>query len=132
MAFTYCTSCGYKNQHGVNAPRFCGGCGEVLGGPKPSKAKVAKRKVASELRSKSSTKVRADIEEESSEIDFVPDVSNFKYSISEGDMGGGKMNLKDLAGEITEDQLEEVKSSERASEASGKRLDNGKTRKRKK
>lgn len=130
MAFTYCPSCGYKNQHGVNAPKFCGGCGKALGGPSVNKAKAPERRTASTLRSKKRPNVREDIEEESSEIDYVPDVSNFKYNVSKGDVGGEKMNFKDLAGEINEDELAKIKSDERGIRKEN--LNNGKTRKRKK
>ena len=30
MAFSYCPHCGFKNMYSLQAPKFCGGCGESL------------------------------------------------------------------------------------------------------
>lgn len=30
MAFSYCPHCGFKNMYSLQAPKFCGGCGEGL------------------------------------------------------------------------------------------------------
>jgi len=140
MAFTYCTSCGYKNHHGVKLPKFCGGCGKPMNGSEVNKVEAPKIRTASDLRAKNRPRVRADMEEEGSEIDFVPDVSNFKYNISDGGLGGRKMNLKDLTGEISEGDLDAVQAQERGSPAKRKRgrpkgsknLTNGERRNRKK
>ena len=46
MAFSYCPHCGFKNMCSIQAPKFCGGCGEslnVLSAAKQKKSKPAAR-----------------------------------------------------------------------------------------
>ena len=115
MAFTYCPSCGYKNLYGVNPTKFCGGCGEALHGdvaaakPKPNLSRTTVE--AKRFPTRQSTE-----DEEGTDIYQVPNINQLKYTISEGDMGASKTNLRDLAGEITEDQIEAVQNVERGDE----------------
>jgi hypothetical protein len=142
MAFTYCPSCGYKNHHGVNAPTFCGGCGESLAPAASKRATAAKAppkkhfRVASELRGGREIVEESDSEE--SDVINIPDLRELKYNISDGDGWGNKMNLKEIAGEITEDQIGEVQDAERGVKKrkpgrpkGSKNLANAKSRKRK-
>tara|TARA_Y100000310_G_C20526122_1_gene736124 strand:- start:16 stop:411 length:396 start_codon:yes stop_codon:yes gene_type:complete len=105
MAFTYCPSCGYKNLHGVHAPKFCGGCGATLDGPMATKA-VAKTK-------RIPTRQSVEDDEDGTDVYQVPEIGKLKYTVSDGGLGANKASLKDVAGEITEEQLEEVQREER-------------------
>ncbi|MBD36297.1 MAG: hypothetical protein CL512_05965 [Actinobacteria bacterium] len=142
MAFTYCPSCGYKNLHGVKVPAFCGGCGESLEvGVSKAKASAEpapkkRYRVASELRG--GRTIVDDSDSEESDVVTIPNVDELKYTINEGDDWGNKMSLKDISGEITEDQLGEVQAAERGTQKrkpgrpkGSKNSSNAKSRKRK-
>lgn len=111
MAFTYCPSCGYKNHHGVTPPQFCGGCGKALSEGPPRRAKTTLTRSSLEARRGA---VDTDVDDgENSDINRVPDINKLKYTVSEGDMGSRKMNLKDLTGDISEGHLAEIQAAER-------------------
>lgn len=141
MAFTYCPSCGYKNLHGVTPPKFCGGCGATLGFDGKSVAKTAsgKSKSLSRFRRQRSAPVdNDDADKDGLDINSVPHISSLKYKVEESEGTRGKVDLKSLAGEISEDQLAAVQTSERETPKKrgrpkgSKNLNNGKKRTRKK
>jgi hypothetical protein len=86
MAFSYCPHCGFKNMYSVQAPKFCGGCGESLNILSAAKTKAAPRK---------SVPRRTEIIDDPDGVDIyeVPNISKLSYSI-ENDRN--KFDLKDL------------------------------------
>ncbi len=100
MAFSYCPHCGFKNMYSLQAPKFCGGCGEglsILSAAKQTStslnnAKVATRKLGSTPR-QSRAFPTEDFDPDGVDIFEVPHISNFSYSIEQDK---NKMNLKDL------------------------------------
>lgn len=105
MAFSYCPHCGFKNMYSIQAPKFCGGCGEslnILSAAKQKKSKSAAR----------ATTRRAQINEESYDPDGldifdVPEISKLSYSIEVDKIS---FDLKDVL--PSEEQIEEMKQSE--------------------
>jgi len=87
MAFSYCPHCGFKNMYSMQAPKFCGGCGEGL-----SILSAAKTKAADSRRS---TKKIVETIDDPDGVDIyeVPNISKLSYSV-ESDKN--KFNLKDL------------------------------------
>ena len=86
MAFSYCPHCGFKNMYSVQAPKFCGGCGESLNILSAAKTKAAPRKSVPRIAEMIDDPDGVDIYE-------VPRISKLSYSI-ENDRN--KFNLKDL------------------------------------
>lgn len=111
MAFTYCPSCGYKNLHGVKPPQFCGGCGKAFHEGVARRTKITLTR--SSLERKRGVEPEEIDDDEISSVNSVPHIDNLKYTVSEGDMGSRKMNLKDLTGDISEEHLKETQSAER-------------------
>ena len=110
MAFSYCPHCGFKNMYSLQAPKFCGGCGEglsILSAAKQTSTnaispKSAVRKLGSAPRRSRPLPVE-DFDPDGVDIFEVPDISNFSYSIEQDN---NKMNLKDL---IPLDEFEDFK-----------------------
>jgi hypothetical protein len=107
MAFSYCPHCGFKNMYSLQAPKFCGGCGEglsILSAAKQTSANVSNPKPASRKLGSTPRRSRPiaveDFDPDGVDIFEVPNISNFSYSIEQD---SNKMNLKDL---IPLDELE--------------------------
>lgn len=87
MAFSYCPHCGFKNMYSMQAPKFCGGCGESL-----SILSAAKIKTAAPGKA---TSRRTETVDDPDGVDIyeVPDISKLSYSI---ERDSNKFDLKDL------------------------------------
>ena len=100
MAFSYCPHCGFKNMYSLQAPKFCGGCGEglsILSAAKQTNANLGSPKAVPRKLGSSPKRSRPipseDFDPDGVDIFEVPDISNFSYSIEQDN---NKMNLKDL------------------------------------
>ena len=105
MAFSYCPHCGFKNMYSIQAPKFCGGCGEslnILSAAKQKKSKPAERfRVPRErINEKSYDPDGLDIFE-------VPEISKLSYSIEVDKIS---FDLKDVL--PSEEELDNMKKSE--------------------
>ena len=88
MNVEYCTSCGYKNVYTVQAPSFCGGCGESLG----NKSATPKKKS-----SLARTRLKEQVIEEE-EVDSIPDLTRLEYTVDAG-FENKKLTIRDLVQE---------------------------------
>jgi hypothetical protein len=99
MSFTYCQLCGHKNLYSMDPPKFCGECGEPLtkkGGPsKPSPRNVKVSNSSARKRQPPSQGGEPN-DEEGSDIYEVPEIGDFKCSVSSEGLGNRRMNLGDL------------------------------------
>ena len=100
MAFSYCPHCGFKNMYSINAPKFCGGCGESLNILSAKKSDESQR-LSSPRRSVAKNIIIDD--PDGSDVYEVPHISKLSYSI---EVDNNKFNLKDL---IPLDEFEEFK-----------------------
>ena len=50
MAFSYCPHCGFKNMYSVQAPKFCGGCGEGINILSAAKTRAAPKPPPASIR----------------------------------------------------------------------------------
>jgi hypothetical protein len=97
MAFSYCPHCGFKNMYSLQAPKFCGGCGEGLN--ILSAAKTNSASVSSPTPTRRALKRRAPVREpivddpDGTDVYEVPNITNFAYSIEQDK---NKFNLKDM------------------------------------
>lgn len=106
MSFTYCKSCGHKNVYSLTPPNFCSGCGVSLG----SASKVMPTK---KVRRQKNQPTPVDFED-GEDINSVPDISNFKCSISNDGSYKNKMKLGDIVpniDQVAKDQLGEDEES---------------------
>ena len=105
MAFSYCPHCGYKNMYSMQAPKFCGGCGEGL-----SILSAAKRVSATPEKTSSSRPIRSrDMtidDPDGTDIFHIPNISKLSYSIEQDK---NKFNLKDI---IPVEAFEEFKEDD--------------------
>lgn len=103
MAFSYCPHCGFKNMYSMQAPKFCGGCGESLNILSAAKTKAAPRK---------SIPRRIEVIDDPDGVDIyeVPRISKLSYSI-ENDRN--KFNLKDLIPLEAFEEFEEDKPTKK-------------------
>ena len=88
MAFSYCPHCGFKNMYSMQAPKFCGGCGEslsILSAAKTQKS-ISRKQVSPQ---------RNQVVDDPDGVDIyeVPHISKLSYSI---ETDKNKFNLKDL------------------------------------
>ena len=91
MSFTYCKSCGHKNLYSLNPPKFCGSCGQEMGGL--SKALPNVNQI---LASKKKTQARDIDDQDGEDIFHVPEVKDFKCTFSAASDSGRKMSFSDL------------------------------------
>ena len=116
MAFSYCPHCGFKNMYSLQAPKFCGGCGEGL-----SILSAAKQKTTvstkTPARKTSSRPVNKDesYDPDGSDVYEVPNISKLSYSIEQDK---NKFSLKDI---IPLDQFENFEESEKTSTKKSKK-----------
>ena len=89
MATLYCPECGYKNEYSIHPPKFCGGCGAPLSGDKKRNEKKTK--------SSSSSIKRKPLEEDETDVEFIPELSDLDVSISyESSPGRSFKSVRDL------------------------------------
>jgi len=113
MAFSYCPHCGFKNMYSIQAPKFCGGCGEGL-------SILSAAKTISNVLKKTPTrrfKKPPELPDESydpdgSDVYEVPVISKLSYSVEQDK---NKFNLKDLI------PIENIKPDEAISRKTKKR-----------
>jgi hypothetical protein len=109
MAFSYCPHCGFKNMYSLQAPKFCGGCGESLN--ILSAAKTNSASVSSPTPTRGVLKRRAPVRDvmvddpDGTDVYEVPDITSLSYSIEQDQ---NKFSLKDLI------PLEEVEQTQQA------------------
>jgi hypothetical protein len=100
MSFTYCKSCGHKNIYSLTAPNFCSGCGVSLG----STSKVMPTK---KVRRQKNQQDPVDFED-GEDINSVPEISNFKFSVSNDGSYKNKIKLGEIIpniDQVAKDQL---------------------------
>jgi hypothetical protein len=109
MAFSYCPHCGFKNMYSLQAPKFCGGCGEGLSILSAAKQKntAPTKTPARKLKSRSLQEDES-YDPEGSDVYEVPNISRLSYSIEQDK---NKFSLKDI---IPLDQLEDFDESEQS------------------
>jgi hypothetical protein len=109
MAFSYCPHCGYKNMYSMQAPKFCGGCGETLSILSAAKNVSSSKSTVSKntLRPRRPLR-RRPVEEEvddpdASDVYEVPHITSLSYKIEQDN---NKFSLKDMV------PLEELEDTE--------------------
>lgn len=112
MAFSYCPHCGYKNMYSMQAPKFCGGCGETLSilsaakNVSSSKPTVGKKTIRP---SRSLRQRHADDDfddPDASDVYEVPNITSLSYKI---ERDKNKFSLKDV---VPLEQAEQAASSD--------------------
>lgn len=92
MAFSYCPHCGFKNMYSMQAPKFCGGCGESL-----NILSAAKRVSVAPEKKTASRPIRARQEivddPDGTDVYEIPHITKFSYSIEQDN---NKFDLKDM------------------------------------
>ena len=96
MAFSYCPHCGHKNIYSMQAPKFCGNCGEGL-------IILSAAKINASSKPISAKKTLTVDDPEGVDIYEVPRISKLSYSIQ---TDNNKFDLKDL---VPLDAFEEFK-----------------------
>ena len=96
MAFSYCPHCGFKNMYSLQAPKFCGGCGESLSILSAANTAPSAKKISTARNLHVDDPDGVDIYE-------VPKISRLSYSIEQD---RNKFDLKDV---IPADAFEEFK-----------------------
>lgn len=109
MAFSYCPHCGFKNMYSMQAPKFCGGCGESLNILSAAKTQTAV--------SRESTRRRAEVIDDPDGVDIyeVPNITKLSYSIENHN---NKFDLKDL---IPLEALQDLKEENKPTKKTKKR-----------
>lgn len=97
MAFSYCPHCGFKNMYSLQAPKFCGGCGQglnILSAAKQTPSLGINDASSKSLRVKKRRPIPAE-EDDPDGLDIyeVPSISKLSYSI---ERDSNKFNLKDI------------------------------------
>jgi len=105
MAFSYCPHCGYKNMYSMQAPKFCGGCGESL-----NILSAAKRVSVAPEKKTASRPIRARQEmiddPDGTDVYDVPHITKLSYSIEKDN---NKFSLKDM---IPLEELQEFQEND--------------------
>jgi len=98
MAFSYCSHCGYKNMYSMQAPKFCGGCGETLNILSAAKTHtVSTPSPASIRRTPPGVRVEQEIDDpDGTDVYQVPNITKLSYSIEQDN---NKFSLKDFVPE---------------------------------
>lgn len=105
MQTIYCNHCGSKNIYSGEKPKFCSSCGKnlSLGFGEGKSEKISKAKVVR----KASTSDDGD----STDIDYVPDISSLDYTLdSDGSIGYNSFNLGDLVNVQNTEKTQERKA----------------------
>ena len=106
MLYTYCKSCGSKNLYSLHPPKFCSSCGVAMGSGATTTKKAEKP----------SEKRRPGRQEEDSDgldIQFVPDVKNFKCSTSNTGIGARVMKIDQFLPEPQQEVEEKQQKKKR-------------------
>ena len=74
MSYKYCDNCGHKNQYIGSPPKFCNNCGSSMSGQQSVK-RVVKNSIATK-------KSRVELNEDETDMDYVPNISGLDYEIS--------------------------------------------------
>lgn len=74
MSYKYCENCGHKNQYIGVLPKFCNNCGSNMSGEKSVK-RVVKNSIASK-------KSKVELNEDETDMDYVPNISKLEYEVS--------------------------------------------------
>lgn len=96
MAFSYCPHCGFKNMFSMQAPKFCGGCGEELNILTAAKQGEMSSSPPRVLGKKNKRRVPPrQIEDDPDGLDIfeVPQLEKLSYSI---ELDNNKFSLKDI------------------------------------
>jgi hypothetical protein len=98
MAFSYCPHCGFKNMYSLQAPSFCGGCGEglnILSAAKQTSSSPAKAKAITKRLLPKRGRPIPDLDDDPEGLDIyeVPNISKLSYSI---ERDNNKFSLKDI------------------------------------
>lgn len=98
MAFSYCPHCGYKNMYSMQAPKFCGGCGETLNILSAAKTNTASSpSPVSTRRTIPRVRVEQEIDDpDGTDVYQVPNITKLSYSIEQDN---NKFSLKDFVPE---------------------------------
>lgn len=122
MAFSYCPHCGYRNMYSMQAPKFCGGCGETL-----NILSAAKRVSVAPEKKTVSRPIRARQEiiddPEGTDVFDVPNITKLSYSIEQDK---NKFSLKDI---IPLEEIEAMKQDSQPKPAPKKAKRRGRPRK---
>jgi len=102
MAFSYCPHCGFKNIYSLQAPNFCGGCGEGLNILSASKSNstTSGRALSKKVPARRSSIPEVQVDDpDGTDVYEIPNISKLSYSIEQNQ---NKFNLKDMVplGEI--------------------------------
>lgn len=122
MAFSYCPHCGFKNMYSMQAPKFCGGCGEglsILSAAKRVSVKPEKKTASRPIRP------RQEIidDPDGTDVYDVPNITKFSYSIQQDN---NKFSLKDM---IPLEELEQFKENDQSKTAKKQAKKRGRPRK---
>ena len=97
MAFSYCPHCGFKNMYSLQAPKFCGGCGEglnILSAAKTSSTSTSKSTPISRAPSRRAPSRDYEIDDpDGTDVFEIPNITKFSYSIEQDQ---NKFSLKDM------------------------------------
>lgn len=113
MAFSYCPHCGYKNMYSLQAPKFCGGCGEnidILSSAKTNSAnKISPKLGRKTLRRQRSIGDLEDDDPEGTDVYEVPNITKLSYSIEQDT---NKFQLKDV---FPDDMIQKIEKESKSS-----------------
>lgn len=97
MASSYCPHCGFKNMYSLQAPKFCGGCGEPLSLLTAAKQTSAKPAKTPKTPARPSRKVLVDTDDsedpDGTDVYQVPDIQGLAYNI---EMNKNTFKLSDV------------------------------------
>lgn len=111
MAFSYCPHCGFKNMYSLQAPKFCGGCGEGLSilsaANSSSSSPVTGKKLVRRPAPARSRFQEIEVDDpDGTDVYEVPNISKLSYSI---ERDKNKFNLKDI---VSLEQIEAMSKPE--------------------
>ena len=112
MAFSYCPHCGYKNMYSLQAPKFCGGCGEGLSILSAAKSSPSSPTTGKKLVRRRPTPARSRFQEievddpDGTDVYQVPNITKLSYSIEQDK---NKFDLKDV---VSLEQIEAMSKPE--------------------
>jgi hypothetical protein len=127
MAFSYCPHCGYKNMYSMQAPKFCGGCGESLNILSAAKTTSSTSSTSRPLRKAPVRRTPArDIEiddPDGTDVYEIPDITKLSYSIEQDK---NSFSLKDV---LPLDQIEAAEENDKPKPSKKKAKRRGRPRK---
>ena len=127
MAFSYCPHCGFKNMYSLQAPKFCGGCGDnlnILSAAKTSSASASKSTPVHRAPKRRASVQEQEIDDpDGTDVYQVPDITSLSYSIEQDK---NKFSLKDI---IPLEEIEAMKQDNQSKPAPKKAKRRGRPRK---